>query len=167
MRRDWTMLSWSDWRPQLWWHTFWVCYPLETLALLLGAHHMIVPYCFPSIHSSVPQKGRVDGPLSFEFSCNLHSKNIYIVGTWSLWVFTSCMVEGFRARVHDCIHGCVETSIGCSRDQVLNAISHVFVDGGALRCYRHFPNTVGALFPSVVDDLIGFSLSSALTWSFW
>lgn len=31
--------------------------------------------------------------------------------------------------------------LGCSRDQVLNAISHVFVDGGALRCYRHFPNT--------------------------
>jgi 2-methylcitrate dehydratase len=31
--------------------------------------------------------------------------------------------------------------IGLSRDELINAVSHVFLDGNALRTYRHFPNT--------------------------
>ncbi len=31
--------------------------------------------------------------------------------------------------------------LGGSRDQILDTISHAFVDGGALRAYRHAPNT--------------------------
>lgn len=31
--------------------------------------------------------------------------------------------------------------LGCTKDQVFNAISNAWVDGGALRTYRHFPNT--------------------------
>jgi 2-methylcitrate dehydratase len=31
--------------------------------------------------------------------------------------------------------------LGCDRDQVINALSNAFLDGGALRTYRHFPNT--------------------------
>lgn len=31
--------------------------------------------------------------------------------------------------------------LGCTREQINNAISHVFVDGQALRTYRHAPNT--------------------------
>jgi 2-methylcitrate dehydratase len=31
--------------------------------------------------------------------------------------------------------------LGGDRDQVLNAVSHAFLDGGALRTYRHAPNT--------------------------
>ena len=30
---------------------------------------------------------------------------------------------------------------GCSRDQTVNALSHAWIDGGALRTYRHAPNT--------------------------
>src|SRR5262249_53189148 len=29
----------------------------------------------------------------------------------------------------------------CSRDEVANAVSNAFIDGGALRTYRHAPNT--------------------------
>ncbi len=31
--------------------------------------------------------------------------------------------------------------LGGSRDEVINAISNAWIDGGALRTYRHFPNT--------------------------
>lgn len=31
--------------------------------------------------------------------------------------------------------------LGCDRDQTMNAISNAWVDGGALRTYRHAPNT--------------------------
>lgn len=31
--------------------------------------------------------------------------------------------------------------LGCTREQIQNAVSHVFVDGQALRTYRHVPNT--------------------------
>ncbi len=31
--------------------------------------------------------------------------------------------------------------LGCSKDQVFNAVSNAWLDGGALRTYRHFPNT--------------------------
>ena len=31
--------------------------------------------------------------------------------------------------------------LGLPREQLLNAVSHVFLDGSALRTYRHFPNT--------------------------
>ncbi|PIF04717.1 MAG: 2-methylcitrate dehydratase [Arcobacter sp.] len=31
--------------------------------------------------------------------------------------------------------------LGGSMEEVRNAVSHAFVDGGALRCYRHAPNT--------------------------
>src|SRR5439155_17048519 len=32
-------------------------------------------------------------------------------------------------------------SIGGSREEVINALSNAFIDGGALRTYRHAPNT--------------------------
>lgn len=31
--------------------------------------------------------------------------------------------------------------LGCTREQTINAISHAWIDGGALRTYRHAPNT--------------------------
>ncbi len=31
--------------------------------------------------------------------------------------------------------------LGCPRDEVINAVSNAFLDGGALRTYRHAPNT--------------------------
>jgi 2-methylcitrate dehydratase len=31
--------------------------------------------------------------------------------------------------------------LGCSREEIINALSNAFVDGGALRTYRHAPNT--------------------------
>lgn len=31
--------------------------------------------------------------------------------------------------------------LGCNREQIINAVSHAFIDGGALRTYRHAPNT--------------------------
>lgn len=31
--------------------------------------------------------------------------------------------------------------LGGSKEQVLSAISNAWIDGGALRCYRHYPNT--------------------------
>lgn len=31
--------------------------------------------------------------------------------------------------------------LGCDRDQVLNAVSHAWLDGSSLRTYRHAPNT--------------------------
>ncbi len=31
--------------------------------------------------------------------------------------------------------------LGCDRDQLISALSHAFLDGGALRAYRHAPNT--------------------------
>lgn len=31
--------------------------------------------------------------------------------------------------------------LGCSREQILNAVSHAWLDGSALRTYRHAPNT--------------------------
>lgn len=31
--------------------------------------------------------------------------------------------------------------LGCSRQQIINAVSNAFIDGGALRTYRHAPNT--------------------------
>jgi 2-methylcitrate dehydratase len=31
--------------------------------------------------------------------------------------------------------------LGCNRDQIINAVSNAFLDGGALRTYRHAPNT--------------------------
>jgi 2-methylcitrate dehydratase len=35
----------------------------------------------------------------------------------------------------------VASLLGCSRDETLNAISNAWIDGGALRTYRHAPNT--------------------------
>ncbi|MBW8889379.1 MAG: bifunctional 2-methylcitrate dehydratase/aconitate hydratase [Fibrobacteres bacterium] len=35
----------------------------------------------------------------------------------------------------------IATMLGGTRDQVLAAVSHAFIDGGALRTYRHAPNT--------------------------
>jgi 2-methylcitrate dehydratase len=35
----------------------------------------------------------------------------------------------------------VAAMLGASRDQVINAVSNAWVDGGALRTYRHAPNT--------------------------
>jgi 2-methylcitrate dehydratase len=35
----------------------------------------------------------------------------------------------------------VTRMLGGDRDQVLNALSHAWIDGGALRTYRHAPNT--------------------------
>src|SRR2546423_12039691 len=31
--------------------------------------------------------------------------------------------------------------VGASRDQIINALSNAWLDGGALRAYRHAPNT--------------------------
>lgn len=31
--------------------------------------------------------------------------------------------------------------LGLTREQIINTVSHVFIDGGALRTYRHAPNT--------------------------
>ena len=31
--------------------------------------------------------------------------------------------------------------LGCTREQILNAVSHAWLDGSALRTYRHAPNT--------------------------
>jgi 2-methylcitrate dehydratase len=31
--------------------------------------------------------------------------------------------------------------LGCSRDEILNAVSHSWIDGSSLRTYRHAPNT--------------------------
>jgi 2-methylcitrate dehydratase len=31
--------------------------------------------------------------------------------------------------------------LGGSKDDVINAVSHSWIDGGALRTYRHAPNT--------------------------
>src|SRR5947209_10709099 len=31
--------------------------------------------------------------------------------------------------------------LGCTRDEVVNALANAFIDGGALRTYRHAPNT--------------------------
>lgn len=31
--------------------------------------------------------------------------------------------------------------LGCDRNQIINAVSHAWIDGGALRTYRHAPNT--------------------------
>jgi 2-methylcitrate dehydratase len=31
--------------------------------------------------------------------------------------------------------------LGCTREQTINALSHAWIDGGALRTYRHAPNT--------------------------
>ena len=35
----------------------------------------------------------------------------------------------------------VAAMLGLSQDEIVNALSHAFVDGGALRTYRHAPNT--------------------------
>jgi 2-methylcitrate dehydratase len=35
----------------------------------------------------------------------------------------------------------VSALLGCSREQVINALSNAWIDGGALRTYRHAPNT--------------------------
>ena len=35
----------------------------------------------------------------------------------------------------------VTALLGGTREQVINAVSHAFIDGGALRTYRHAPNT--------------------------
>src|SRR5689334_21100419 len=35
----------------------------------------------------------------------------------------------------------VAVFLGCDREQVINALSNAFIDGGALRTYRHAPNT--------------------------
>jgi 2-methylcitrate dehydratase len=35
----------------------------------------------------------------------------------------------------------LSSMLGATREQVLNAVSHAFLDGGALRTYRHAPNT--------------------------
>ena len=35
----------------------------------------------------------------------------------------------------------ISAMLGSSRDQILDAVSHAFIDGGALRTYRHAPNT--------------------------
>ncbi len=35
----------------------------------------------------------------------------------------------------------ISSLLGGNREQVLNAVSHAFIDGGALRTYRHAPNT--------------------------
>ena len=35
----------------------------------------------------------------------------------------------------------VTRMLGGDKDQVLNALSHAWIDGGALRTYRHAPNT--------------------------
>jgi 2-methylcitrate dehydratase PrpD len=34
--------------------------------------------------------------------------------------------------------------LGGTRDQVINAVSNAWIDGGALRTYRHAPNTARA-----------------------
>jgi len=34
--------------------------------------------------------------------------------------------------------------LGCSRDEIINAVSNAWVDGQSLRTYRHLPNTVRA-----------------------
>ncbi len=35
----------------------------------------------------------------------------------------------------------VAQMLGCNRDEMLNAVSNAWIDGGALRTYRHAPNT--------------------------
>ena len=35
----------------------------------------------------------------------------------------------------------VAALLGASREEIVNALSNAFIDGGALRTYRHFPNT--------------------------
>jgi len=35
----------------------------------------------------------------------------------------------------------VTAMLGCTREQVINAVSNAWIDGGALRTYRHAPNT--------------------------
>lgn len=35
----------------------------------------------------------------------------------------------------------VAQMLGCERDEIINAVSHAWIDGSALRTYRHAPNT--------------------------
>ena len=39
------------------------------------------------------------------------------------------------------LHGRGHRMLGGSRDQIINAVSNAWIDGGALRTYRHAPNT--------------------------
>jgi 2-methylcitrate dehydratase len=76
----------------------------------------------------------------------------------------------------------VTQMLGGSRDQVINAVSNAWIDGGALRTYRHAPNTGSrkswaagdATSRAVRHGLIAMtgemgypSALSAKTWGFW
>jgi 2-methylcitrate dehydratase len=55
----------------------------------------------------------------------------------------------------------VTRMLGGSRDQVLNALSHAWIDGGALRTYRHAPNT-GSRKSWAAGDATGRAVRLAL-----
>src|ERR1700754_3742852 len=76
----------------------------------------------------------------------------------------------------------VTAMLGCTRDQVINAVSNAWIDGGALRTYRHAPNTgsrkswaagdatsraVRHAFISLTGEMGYPSALSAKTWGFY
>jgi 2-methylcitrate dehydratase len=76
----------------------------------------------------------------------------------------------------------VTAMLGGSRDQIINAVSNAWIDGGALRTYRHAPNTgsrkswaagdatsraVRHAFIALKDEMGYPSALSAKTWGFY
>jgi 2-methylcitrate dehydratase len=76
----------------------------------------------------------------------------------------------------------VTQMLGGTRDQVINAVSNAWIDGGALRTYRHAPNTgsrkswaagdatsraVRHAFIALTGEMGYPSALSAKTWGFW
>jgi 2-methylcitrate dehydratase len=76
----------------------------------------------------------------------------------------------------------VTAMLGGTREQVINAVSNAWIDGGALRTYRHAPNTgsrkswaagdatsraVRHAFISLTDEMGYPSALSAKTWGFY
>jgi 2-methylcitrate dehydratase len=76
----------------------------------------------------------------------------------------------------------VTAMLGGTREQVINAVSNAWIDGGALRTYRHAPNTgsrkswaagdatsraVKHAFISLTDEMGYPSALSAKTWGFY
>ena len=55
----------------------------------------------------------------------------------------------------------VTALLGGTREQVINAVSHAFIDGGALRTYRHAPNT-GSRKSWAAGDATGRAVRLAL-----
>ncbi len=64
----------------------------------------------------------IQGVLALENSFNRHGLDHVLL----VRVATTAVIAGL---------------LGCTREEIINAVSNAFVDGGALRTYRHSPNT--------------------------